>query len=148
MTNPFGFSKGQRFQLTKQDFTNKLPPHKSRGAVVGLAIDTSIKRYLGDKISVPSSRYEVFDFEYNGEYYDIKSFAKSSITVSNREWQFALNKAAEGTEVYYLIFKQLNDSEFEYEGMTSCSRLRKKNKIRESQYDCGGVYFSPLVTLT
>jgi hypothetical protein len=146
-SNSLGLKKGQRFTLTQQDFSGDLPRHKSKAAVMGLAIDAFMKRHLADKITVPASKYETFDFQHWGEYYDIKSYASSSITISGREWQFALAQAAKGVDVFYLVFQQLNDLEFEYKGMTSCSRLREKNKIRQSQFDTGGYFFSPLVAL-
>lgn len=145
--NPFGFTKGQCFKLTQQDFCGDLPRHKSKAAVIGLAIDAFMKRHLSDKITVPASKYETFDFQHQEEYYDIKSYSSSSVTISGREWQFALAQAAKGVDVFYLVFQQLNDLEFEYKGMTSCGQLREKNKIRQSQFESGGFYFSPLVAL-
>lgn len=148
LTNSLGIKIGQHFSLTQKDFEGDFPHNKSETALIGLAIDAHIKRFLADKnIIVPTYRYETFDFQHNCKYFDIKSFSSNSVTVSGREWQFASNQAKSGCDVYYLIFKQLSGLKFKYMGMTSFTKLNKDNKIVKSKFNNGGFFFSPSVQL-
>lgn len=148
LTNSLGIKIGQHFSLTHKDFEGDFPHNKSETALIGLAIDAHIKRFLADKnIIVPTYVYETFDFQHDGKYFDIKSFSSNSITVSRQEWLFASNQVQSGADVYYLIFKQLSGLKFKYMRMTSFKKLNNSNKIIESKFENGGYFFSPTVQL-
>jgi hypothetical protein len=137
-----GLKKGDIFQLTEEDFPLDFPKNKSAEALIGMAIDGHIKKLLAPKeIEVPDCKYEVYDFKFEDEYFDIKSFSSKSVTVSQREWDFAVRRMHTGGDVFYLVFEQLSDFEFEYVGYTSAMYLDSRNSIRHSQFDNGGVYF-------
>ena len=138
-----GLKKGDVFQLSEEDFPLDFPKNKSQEAILGMAIDVHIKKLLASKeIEVPDSKYEVYDFKLGENYFDIKSFTGGSVTISQREWNFAVQRMNQfNADVFYLVFKQLEDLEFEYKGYTSAKYLDSRNSIRHSQFDGGGVYF-------
>ena len=80
-------------------------------------------------------------YKFNGNAYDIKSYAGTSITISPREMAFSDFEIGAGRDVVYAIFEQLAHPEFKFKGYVSCKALREHNKIRNSKFG-DSFYFS------
>ena len=142
MTQSLDLKIGQKFTLTPADFTLKLAHSKSPEAKKGFAIDAHIKSLLKEKgINVPASQYAPYDFEYKGTKYDIKSYAKSSITIGPKEYDQGVNEINDGKDLIYAVFQQKDGDDFIFKGFVSLKALIKSNKIRNSQFN-DTYYFS------
>ena len=136
-----GLTAGQKFKLTTEDYAD-VNRRKNQTAQFGMAIDAHIKNYLQPKgIVVPDDKYAAWDFKFNGDAYDIKSYAGTTITISPREMAFSDFEIGAGRDVVYAIFEQLAHPEFKFKGYVSCKALREHNKIRNSKFG-DSFYFS------
>lgn len=136
-----GLSIGTQHELTGKDWTFKFPYGKSKAALVGLAIDQHIKSLLAPKgITVPADQYAPYDFLHDGIHFDIKSFSRSSVSISENEYKFAEELRAQGKMLIYIVFEQLDDQYFVFRGFVKYDQLADRNKIFESQYK--GYYFT------
>lgn len=142
--NPLNISRGETFTLTPDDWKFTAPKGKSQAALTGLAIDQHVKGLAVEHgAEIPADRYAPYDFRLNGVVYDIKSYAASSISISERELEFAESLIANGKKVVYVLFEQLGtapDSDFAFRGYIDLGTLIHDGKIRESQYS--GYYFT------
>ena len=142
--NPLNISRGETFTLTPDDWLFSRPKGKSQTALIGLAIDQHVKGLaIEHGAEIPADRFAPYDFRLNGITHDIKSYAASSISLSERELEFAESLIANGKKVVYVLFEQLGtsaDSDFAFRGYIDLGSLIHDGKIRESQYS--GYYFT------
>ena len=132
----FNLTKGQQFTLTESDMKPEFLKRPTVTARVGLAIDHHIKQMVSAfGVEIPDDKYSPYDFKKGEMSYDIKSFAKSTVTVSAREFAYASVEAAKGRDVCYLVFEQQNRKDFTFTGVAYFSELIAKRKICNSNYD-------------
>ena len=147
MSNIIDFKKGQQFTLTESDWKPEFMKRPKWTARVGLAIDNHIKKIVAqdDTFVIPEDKFERYDFKDAQMSYDIKSFAGKTVTVSAREYAYAQEEKRLDRDVCYLVFEQINKSDFKYHGSVLFSELEKARKLSNSHYDHSYYFFASSV---
>ena len=115
-------SPGDILSLQPHHWEN-IPEWKQAVAQIGLAIDAAEKEHAALHGAVISDPYAPHDY-YLGCYYDIKSTEGRWLSLQHSEYVFAEAEIAEGRDVLYPIYEQLNDKEYRFIGYTSYSKIR------------------------
>lgn len=105
---------------------------KDRATSVGMAIDAAVKELAQlHGASIPE-RFCPYDFELDGRKFEIKSTLGSWLSIPCSEIELAEQELANGRDVTYLIFQQLDLRSAAYLGSAEYHRF--KHKVEPSNF--------------